>query len=204
MCFDVDATLVDHEASTCAGLCELFGTDEAWIEWCALTDRHYARYLAGEADFDTMSQQRTRDSFACRAEVLCDSEVGQREERRAASLAAFDDVLLCLRVLRTFGLWLAAIPNAAGDHQRAKLAALGLESAFDVVLISGELGVAKPHRAIFQRACRVREGRPAQAVRVGDRLDTDTDAEGARDAGLHGVWLDRSGCGALPRAPGSR
>ncbi|MGB8961806.1 MAG: hypothetical protein WCC38_07605, partial [Pseudonocardiaceae bacterium] len=26
--------------------------------------------------------------------------------------------------------------------------------------------------------------------------------EGARDAGLHGVWLDRSGCGSLPRADG--
>jgi putative hydrolase of the HAD superfamily len=37
---------------------------------------------------------------------------------------------------------------------------------------------------------------PAETVHVGDRLDVD--AEGARDAGLHGVWLDRSGCGTLP------
>lgn len=118
--------------------------------------------------------------------------------RRAWRL--FDDALPCLRALRALGLRLAAITNAAGDYQRAKLGALGLESAFDAVLISGELGVAKPHHAIFRRACRTLGVLPAQAVHVGDRLDTD--AEGARNAGLHGVWLDRSGCGELPKSAG--
>ena len=79
-----------------------------------------------------------------------------------------------------------------------KLGALGLGSAFDAVLISGELDVAKPHHVIFRRACRALGVSPAQAVHVGDRLDTD--AEGARNAGMHGVWLDRSGCGARPMA----
>lgn len=31
---------------------------------------------------------------------------------------------------------------------------------------------------------------------MGDKLGTD--ARGARDAGLHGVWLDRSGTGGAP------
>ncbi len=204
VCFDVDATLVDYEASTRAGLRELLGTDEAWADWCVLTDWHYQRYLAGKVDFDTMRQQRTRDFFAYRGEVLCDGEVVRREERRAAAMRRawrlFDDALPCLRALRALGLRLAAITNAAGDHQRAKLGALGLGSAFDAVLISGELGVAKPHHVIFRRACRALGVLPAQAVHVGDRLDTD--AEGARDAGLHGVWLDRSGRGELPKGAG--
>ncbi len=204
VCFDVDATLVDYEASTRAGLRELLGADAAWGEWCAMSDRHYLRYLAGEVDFDTMRQQRTRDFFVSRGELLCDGEVARREERRAAaarrSWRLFDDALPCLRVLRSLGLRLAAITNAAGAHQRAKLGALGLESAFDAVLISGEVGVAKPHRAIFRRACRALRVLPAQAVHVGDQLDTD--AEGARDAGLHGVWLNRSGRGVLPLGTG--
>ncbi|MDQ4102242.1 MAG: HAD family hydrolase [Actinomycetota bacterium] len=204
VCFDVDATLVDYEGSTRAGLRELLGTDEAWGDWCALSDRHYLRYLAGDLDFDTMRRQRTRDFFASRGEVLCDGEVSRREELRAAAVRRswrlFDDALPCLRAIRSLGLRLAAITNAAGDYQRAKLGALGLESAFDAVLISGELGVAKPHRAIFRTACRVLDVSPAQAVHVGDRLDTD--AKGARDAGLHGVWLDRSGRGALPEGAG--
>ena len=200
VCFDVDATLVDYEASTRAGLRELLGTDDAWVEWCALTDVHYARYLAGQVDFEMMRRRRTRDFFACRGEFLCDGEVVRREERRAEAVRRawqlFDDALPCLRALRALGLRLAAITNAAGAHQRAKLGALGLESTFDAVLISGELGVAKPHRAIFRRACSALGVHPAQTVHVGDRLDID--AEGARDAGLHGVWLDRSGYGALP------
>lgn len=203
VCFDVDATLVDYEASTRAGLRELLGTDDAWVEWCALTDQHYEGYLAGEIGFELMLQQRTKEFFARRGEFLCDGEVIQREERRTAAVrrawCLFDDALPCLRALRSLGLRLAAITNAAGEHQRAKLGALGLEAAFDAVLISGELGVAKPHRAIFRGACRALGVRPSQAVHVGDRLDTD--AEGARDAGLHGVWLDRSGCGA--RTPGA-
>jgi putative hydrolase of the HAD superfamily len=204
VCFDVDATLVDYEASTRAGLCELLGTDEAWVEWCTLTDHHYQSYLAGEIGFELMLQQRTKDFFARRGEFLCDGEVVRREERRTAAVRRawrlFDDALPCLRALRMLGLRLAAITNASGEHQRAKLDALGLHSAFDVVLISGEVGVAKPHRAIFRRACRALGVRPAEAMHVGDRLDVD--AMGARDAGLHGVWLDRSGCGMLPQVAG--
>jgi putative hydrolase of the HAD superfamily len=204
VCFDVDATLVDYETSTRAGLRELLGTDDAWVEWCALTDQHYAGYLAGHIGFEPMLQQRTKDFFARRGEFLCDGEVVRREERRTAAVRGawrlFDDALPCLRALRKLGLRLAAITNAAGEHQRAKLGALGLDSAFDAVLISGELGVAKPHRAIFQRACRALGVRPDQTVHVGDQLATD--AVGARDAGLHGVWLDRSGCGALPHGAG--
>ena len=204
VCFDVDATLVDYETSTRAGLQELLGTDEAWADWCALTDRHYRCYLAGEVDFDTMRWQRTKEFFASRGEVLGDGEVFRREERRAAAMRRawqlYDDALPCLRVLRAAGLRLAAITNAAGEYQRAKLGALGLASAFDAVLISGEIGVAKPHRAIFRKACALLGVHPAQAVHVGDRLDMD--AEGARDAGMHGVWLDRSRCGARPRGVG--
>jgi putative hydrolase of the HAD superfamily len=204
VCFDVDATLVDHEASTRAGLRELLGTDEAWADWCALTDRHYLRYLSGEVDFDTMRWQRTKEFFASRGEVLGDREVFQREERRAAAMRRawqlYDDALPCLGALRAAGLRLAAITNAAGDYQRAKLGSLGLESAFDAVLISGELGVAKPHRAIFLWACTSLGVHPVQAVHVGDRLDMD--AEGARDAGLHGVWLDRSCRGVIPEDAG--
>jgi putative hydrolase of the HAD superfamily len=200
VCFDVDATLVDYEASTRAGLRELLGTDDAWVEWCALTDQHYVGYLAGRIGFEPMLAQRTKEFFARRGEFLCDGEVIRREERRKAAVRRawrlFDDALPCLRALRNLGLRLAAITNAAGDHQRAKLGALGLEAAFDAVLISGELGVAKPHRAIFRRACRALGVRPSQTVHVGDQLDTD--AEGARNAGLHGVWLDRAGRGGCP------
>ncbi|MFL6123499.1 HAD family hydrolase, partial [Actinophytocola sp.] len=44
---------------------------------------------------------------------------------------------------------------------------------------------------IFHTACTRLDVPPAETMHVGDLLDTD--AKGARDAGLHGVWLARSG-----------
>lgn len=199
VCLDVDDTLVDYRASVRAGLRELLGADDAWPDWCAVTERFYPRFTSGEIDFDTMRWQRTKEFFAIRGEALDDGEVMAREERRMAAVQRawqlFDDALPCLRALRARGLRLAAVTNAAGGHQRGKLRALGLERAFDAVVISGEVGVAKPHAGIFHTACAALGVRAGQAVHVGDRLDLD--AEGARAAGLHGVWLDRSRCGAM-------
>jgi len=51
--------------------------------------------------------------------------------------------------------------------------------------------VAKPDPVMFHKVCCALGCEPANAVHVGDKLTTD--AVGARDAGLGGVWLDRRG-----------
>ena len=194
MCLDIDDTLVDYGSSMRAGLREMLGADDAWPAWCATTERHYPRFTAGEVDFDTMRRQRTKDFFATRGELLDDDEAMKREDRRMTAMRRawrlFDDALPCLRWLRAVGLRIAAVTNAAGRHQRVKLQALDLEAAFDAVVISDEIGAAKPDPVIFHTACAALGVGPAHAVHVGDRLDLD--AQGARAAGLHGVWLDRS------------
>ena len=50
-------------------------------------------------------------------------------------------------------LRLGLITNNEPVHQRGKLAQVGLSDGFDVVVISGEVGVAKPDPAIFEYAC---------------------------------------------------
>lgn len=194
VCLDIDGTLVDYGASMRAGLREMLGADDAWSDWCATTERHYCRFTAGEIDYDTMRKQRTKDFFAARGEFLDDVEVWTREELRMAAMCRawqlFDDALPCLRRLRADGLLLAAVTNAASRHQRSKLRALGLDAVFDTVVISAEVGVAKPDPGIFHTACSTLGVRPERTVHVGDRLDLD--AQGALAAGLHPVWLDRS------------
>jgi len=83
----------------------------------------------------------------------------------------------------------ASVPVAAvtdGDPavQRAKLAALGLGNAFDVVVVSNELGRErrKPHPAPFLLAARELGVDAAAAVHVGDRPDKDV--AGAHVAGM--------------------
>jgi putative hydrolase of the HAD superfamily len=200
VCLDIDDTLVDYCACGRAGLAALVGHDcawdphRAWDQWSELTELHYDRFLAGEVDFDTMRLQRAKAFFAERGEWLSDLEVAHREACRMDAVRGawrlFDDALPCLRTLRAAGLLLAAVTNAPGGHQRNKLAAVGLIDAFDVLVIAGEVGVAKPDPAIFHLACTRLGVRPEQTVHIGDRLDLD--AVAAVGAGLlAGVWLAR-------------
>jgi putative hydrolase of the HAD superfamily len=195
VCLDIDDTLLDNATSSRAGLTALVGNDAAWPVWRRTTEEHYARFVAGEIDFDVMCRARTRAFFAAFGEELSDTEVAKREEFRMAAMQRawrlFDDALPCLEWLRGSGLRLAVITNAPSGYQRKKIASVGLAEMFDALVISGELGVAKPDARIFEAACSALGMSPEHVVHVGDRLDVD--AVGAMRAGMHGVWLNRRG-----------
>jgi putative hydrolase of the HAD superfamily len=193
VCLDVDDTLIDFTTSARRALCSMIGRDDLWPTWQRMTDEHVARVIAGEMDVDTMRRARTRAFFADLGTLLDDDMISELETRRLAQMndawSLFDDVVPCLDWLHAAGLKVAAVTNASGPHQRAKLTALGIARFFDTIVIAGELGAAKPDPVIFQAACTQLDVPADEALHVGDRLDVD--ALGARDAGLHGVWLDR-------------
>jgi putative hydrolase of the HAD superfamily len=194
VCLDIDDTLIDFTSTARQALCDLIGRDDMWLCWQRTTDEHVARVVAGELSYEQMHQERTKAFFADLGALLDDDLVADLERRRNTRLRAswrlYDDTLPCLDWLRAAGVKLAAVTNASGSHQRAKLDTLGIGRFFDTVVIAGELGAAKPDPVIFQTAC-ARLGVPVEAsMHVGDLLEAD--ALGARDAGLHGVWLDRS------------
>ncbi len=197
MCLDLDDTLLDNERSSRQGLVALTGNDAAWPVWRRITDEYYSRLLAAEIDFDTMCLERTRAFFAAFGDLLSDGEVLDRERRRMAAMRRawqlFDDAMPCLQWLRDSGLRLALITNAPGYYQREKIASLGLAGLFDELVISGEVGAAKPDARIFRAACSALGLPPHEVAHVGDRFDLD--AAGAARAGMHGVWLDRRGDG---------
>lgn len=194
VCLDIDDTLIDFTSTARQALSDLIGRDDMWSCWQRTTDEHVALVVAGELSYERMHQERTKAFFADLGALLDDDLVADLERVRSTRLRAawrlYDDTLPCLDWLRAAGVRLAAVTNASGDHQRTKLERLGIARFFDTVVIAGELGAAKPDPLIFHTAC-ARLGVPAEAtVHVGDLLDAD--ALGARDAGLHGVWLDRS------------
>ncbi|GGM36559.1 haloacid dehalogenase [Longimycelium tulufanense] len=199
VCLDVDDTLVDYLRTARTALAALIGRDDAWPIWERANAEHFARLLTGQVDYETMRRDRARTFYADLGELLDESEIAEREARRRAAMERswrlYPDTLPCLEWLRSAGVRVAAITNASGAHQRAKLSMLGIAEFFDEVVIAGELGAAKPDPAIF-RAAALALGVPVAAtVHVGDRLDLD--AVGACDAGMRGVWLDR---GAEPVA----
>jgi putative hydrolase of the HAD superfamily len=110
---------------------------------------------------------------------------------------AFADVRPALDTLRRTHK-LALVTNGASCLQREKLEGSGLtEADFDAVVISGDLGVAKPSAAIFAHALEALGVAATEAVMVGDSLERDV--RGAQAAGIRGIWLNRDGARPAPQ-----
>ena len=206
--FDLDGTLMDHDAARVAGLQahlaqwlgdaeegELARLDE---QWRRLEARHYDEYAAGRCSMQEQRRRRVRGLHEALGRAL-DSDVAADEwfaaylEHYRAAWRAFEDAIPALDALVAVNpeIKLAVVTNGEGEPQRAKLAAIGLAERFPLVVASGEVGTAKPDPAIFALACERLGVERAHAAHVGDRLDLD--AQGAAAAGLRGVWLDRPG-----------
>ena len=100
------------------------------------------------------------------------------------------DTLPVLAELRQHGYHLGLISNAAdAEDARALLKQNGLETWFEQVLISAEVGYRKPHPYIFRLALDFFGITPGQAVMVGDKLGADV--LGAKNAGLATIWITR-------------
>ncbi len=108
-------------------------------------------------------------------------------------LTTFDDVLPTLDRLREAGKLTGLISNVDTDISDV-LTRLGLAARLDVVMTSGEAGVTKPHRGIFEAALQKAGVAPDEAVYVGDQYEIDV--LGAEGAGLTGVLIDRTGFSA--------
>ena len=103
--------------------------------------------------------------------------------------------------LRRLGLRLAVVSNSNGTL-RAKLARLGLDASFDLMIDSCEVGVEKPDPGIFTLALERLGVSAGAALHVGDFYHIDV--VGARAAGVDAWLIDAGGLYAdadCPRFP---
>jgi putative hydrolase of the HAD superfamily len=112
--------------------------------------------------------------------------------------ALYPEVLETLTALKQRGLILDVISNFDSRLIRI-LAGLGASHWFDQIFVSTRVGYAKPDRRIFEAALREHGIAPQEAVHVGDSWINDV--RGARDAGLHAVFVDRGTEGTLTSSP---
>ncbi len=97
-----------------------------------------------------------------------------------------------LAELRGRGLRLGAISNTVqpAHHMNRNMIRRGLADYFDVQVYSSEIGVAKPHPAIFRAALDALGVAPAAAAYVGDRLVADV--AGPHAVGMRAVLIEVS------------
>ena len=204
---DLDGTLLDDSLQqeaivrTCEEVAEMRpGLDAVrlaeanWRVWEAYWPQVENDFTLGKMEGVSVSLEawrRTLHACGCSDESVVQRAAQTHGQLARAAYCLFDDVLEFLASVTGAHVPIALITNGASDTQRDKLRALGIENWFDSVLISGEVGLAKPDSAIFELAL----GRLAvekEAVwHVGDSLMTDV--TGANAAGLTSVWLNRTG-----------
>lgn len=122
---------------------------------------------------------------ACGADTLRIDEAMEVFTTARNQVTLFPDVLVCLPRLAE-RITLGSLTNGAADLRQ-----IGLDHHFSVSLAAHEIGRAKPDPAVFHAACEALGLPPSQVAYVGD--DLRLDVEGAQQAGLSGLWMNRHG-----------
>ncbi len=198
--FDLDGTLVDFDTSVETAF------DEAYL----LVARYHPQLqkqdfrLRFDATLSVMiaAEQRGVPHYISRPDRFRETlkSLGYPDENlakrladvystvRVSSLALFDDALPALNDMRTRYL-LGVITNGPREVQEEELQVTDIARYFRHVLISEEVGFAKPHPEIFRRALELTEVMPEEALFVGDTPETDI--AGAQSVGMHTAWINR-------------
>ena len=196
--FDLDGTLLDHDSAAKAGATKFFKTfrssfneelEDFLVRWHDTTEKYF-QGAGYQSSLWEERRMRMRDIFTSQ---LSDEEADSRFKIYLAvyesSWHLFPDCLPCLQALKLHKLGL--ITNGNGEQQRSKIKSLGLDAFLSTVVISREVNVAKPEKAIFELASSQAGVHIHECVYVGDRLEVD--ALASQQAGMKGIWLDRKG-----------
>lgn len=201
--FDLDDTLFDHRVCAQTALRELHRIHPAFAA-CDFPDferRHavyleelHRRVLTGELSIDDARRERFRRLFEA-------AGIAPAEEVVAAAAAAYrsgyvrirrpvSGAIELLRRVRQRAR-IGIVSNNLLAEQQDKLRDCRLDAYVDVLVVSEEAGVSKPHPRIFEIAlARIGCG-AGDVVMVGDSWAADV--IGARDAGIRAVWFNPSG-----------
>jgi putative hydrolase of the HAD superfamily len=99
-----------------------------------------------------------------------------------------EDVLPGLEALASFGIQMAVLSNW-DERLRPLLQHLRLDSYFETIIVSCEVGFTKPSPVIFEQASKKLGIPPAQILHVGDSLVDDV--AGAKAANFRALLIDR-------------
>jgi putative hydrolase of the HAD superfamily len=199
--FDLDDTLLDHDAAARAGVVMFYETFRSHFNedfetflarWIMLAEKYFQSN--NPVSYTLLEQHRIR-MRALFPEALTDEEADARFQIYSAAYELnwklHLDAIPCLQAFP--GRQMGLITNGDGKQQRAKIKKFGLASYLSTVVISLEVGCAKPDKTIFELAAQQAGVRIGDCFYVGDRLETD--ALGSYRAGMKGIWLDRKGKG---------
>jgi putative hydrolase of the HAD superfamily len=129
--------------------------------------------------------ERTLEHVGCPDRELAEHLNAIYRKHRFEDIELYPDVIPTFDVLAPqFKLGLLSNGNTYPER-------CGLEGYFAFVVFSQDVQIEKPDRRIFEITAQRAGCELAQMLHVGDSLESDV--AGARNAGVHSVWLNREG-----------
>ena len=112
---------------------------------------------------------------------------GYLENNYPQNIVLYDDTISTLDRLRRMGYRVGILTNGPSQYQRDKVERMDLHYHVDAVVVGGDLPDPKPHRDAFAEVCRKMGCTLEECAYVGDHPINDVD--GARKAGMTGIWF---------------
>ncbi len=203
---DLDETIVDRLdpeviIRTCAEIATLHpdldatrlaaANREVWDDYWPHVEEEWTLGALDGASVSLEAWRRALRKCGCADESVAERTARIFRQQAGAAYRLFDDVHDLVAAAQRARIPLALITNGAADTQRDKLTALDIGRWFETIVISGEVGLAKPDPRIFEVALESLAVERDAVWHVGDGLATDI--AGARATGLTAVWLNRGG-----------
>ncbi|HET6451556.1 MAG TPA: YjjG family noncanonical pyrimidine nucleotidase [Spirochaetia bacterium] len=195
---DADNTLFDYDRAEAEALEETLADvapdsprARARETYHVINAGYWRRFEAGEIDAAGLRLGRWADTFRAlglRADPARASvDYVSRLASKAHLLPGAAAVVVELARRARLGL----VTNGLSTVQRGRLAASGIEEHFAAVLISEEIGMAKPDPRFFLAAAKALGLPPVRLLCVGD--NPSADVAGARSAGIDACWFAPGG-----------
>jgi YjjG family noncanonical pyrimidine nucleotidase len=196
--FDADNTLFDYDKAEAEALTETLDTalpgvplQKALEAYHEINAGYWRRFEQGSVGLEELKAGRFQallDSLACDGDATAISmRYLQELSVRAYFLPFACEVVQ--ELARSFAL--ALVTNGIGMVQRGRLARSGIAHHFQALIISEELGVAKPDPRFFHAAVEAISIPPEDLLCVGD--NPGSDIEGARAVGIDACWFSPKG-----------
>lgn len=189
--FDADETLFHFDAFSGLRLMfTQFGVDfnqQDYQEYQAVNKPLWTDYQNGTISAQQL-QHRRFNSWATKVQTTPANMNSAFMAAMAEICAPINGAVSLLNMLKGRAK-LGIITNGFTELQQIRLERTGLRGHFDLLVISEEIGVAKPHRDIFEHALTTM-GNPQRekVLMVGD--NPDSDILGGINSGLDTCWIN--------------
>jgi len=194
--FDADNTLFDFDLAAKTAFKQLLNqleidsTAERFKQYKSINAQCWRAFEEGEINAEELRRKRFADFFAAieveRDPLQANSNYLQRLSEQAVLLEGALDLL---NRLKSKGYRMVIITNGLKEVQRPRLAKAALHDYFETIVVSDEIGHAKPAAAFFDYTFQqIDHPAKEETLVIGDNINSDI--RGGYDYGLDTCWYN--------------